>query len=1021
MTRLALSKDRITLTFIALIVFAGLYAYFTLPQAEDPGFTVRVAMVTTRFPGAGPQRVESLVTDEIERKVQELPELDFVSSESRAGISIVRVNIKQQYADMDPIWDDLRRKIDQVRDELPDGVVGPVVDTELADTFGILIGLTGEGFSDAELEDVAKEVRDELLLLEDAAKVEIHGIQPERIFIEYSDARLAELGLSAAQLRNILQEQNIIISGGSVKVGPERLILEPSGNFETIEDLRKTVVALPGRGDVLFLEDIVEVSRGTQDPPRQITRVSGEHGLVLGVSLRDGGSILELGERVAQVVERMESRYPIGISMTRLADQPGRVEDKVDEFVSNLLQAIGLVLLVMLVTLGPRTGVLVAALIPTAILMTLALMKVVGAGLNQVTLAALIIALGMLIDNAIVVSESIIVQARQGKSLTAAAIDSARELRVPLLIASLTTASAFLPFRLAKAEAGEYTGVLFTVVTIALLSSWLLSLTMTPLLCVRLMKVPRRKRDEGDTRVHRAYRRLLLGLLRHRVASLAGIALLFALAMVGFRALPNMFFPKADRAFLMARLTLPAGSDISATDDVVRRFERQLEAMREDPDDPDDQGVTSWASFVGSGEPRFILNVNAKKQNSAQAFLLINVTSYEAVGPAIRKLRAFAARSFPDVVASIDRSDLGPPVEKPIQVRILGPDPDRLFEYVDAVKARLRQIPGARNIMDDWGQRTKKLMVEIDQPRARRAGVSSADVAISLQTLLDGLPTTEFRQAEETIPIVLRSVEADRNDIGKLESLNVFSQATGRSVPLLQVADVEVAWEPSKIFRRNRVRTATVSADIAPGLTPSEVDRPLYEWLERASQSWAPGYSFQRGGEIEESGKSQRAIAVQIPLAVGIIVLLLIGQFNSLRRGLIVMLTIPLGLIGVVGGLLLLGSYFGFMTLLGIVSLSGILINNAIVLVDRIDIERRDNGREPPQAIVEAAQRRLRPILMTTATTVLGLLPLYLGGGPMWEPMAIAIMFGLVFATVLTLGVVPILYSLLFRVSFRSL
>jgi multidrug efflux pump subunit AcrB len=359
-------------------------------------------------------------------------------------------------------------------------------------------------------------------------------------------------------------------------------------------------------------------------------------------------------------------------------------------------------------------------------------------------------------------------------------------------------------------------------------------------------------------------------------------------------------------------------------------------------------------------------------------------------------------------------------VEKPVQVRILGPDPARLFEYVDQVKKKLRDVPGSRNVMDDWGQRTKKLRIDIDQPRARRAGVSSADVAISLQTLLDGLPTTEFRQEEETIPIVLRSVEADRSDIGKLESLNVFSQATGSSVPLLQVADAEVEWEPSKIFRRNRVRTATVSADIAPGLTPSEVETPLYEWLERASTDWAPGYSFQRGGEIEESSKSQRAIARQIPLASGIIVLLLIGQFNSLRRGAIVMLTIPLGLIGVVGGLLLLRSYFGFMTLLGIVSLSGILINNAIVLIDRIDLEQKENGHGPAQAIVEAAQRRLRPILMTTATTILGLVPLYVGGGPMWEPMAIAIIFGLLFATVLTLGVVPILYSLFFRVSFKE-
>jgi multidrug efflux pump subunit AcrB len=461
--------------------------------------------------------------------------------------------------------------------------------------------------------------------------------------------------------------------------------------------------------------------------------------------------------------------------------------------------------------------------------------------------------------------------------------------------------------------------------------------------------------------------------------------------------------------------------DITATDEMVTRFEQYLsDAHLVDPGQEGASGVVNYVSFVGGGEPRFILNANTKQQNPAYALVLINLTDYEAVERTLEDLKAFCAREFPDVLASITMSDMGPPVEKPIQVRISGRDADQVFAYADQVKAKLREIPGSRDITDNWGSRIKKLMVDIDQPRARRAGVSSQDVAVSLQTLLEGLNTTEFREERDTIPIVLRSVAADRQDIAKLESFNVYSQSSGRSVPLMQVADVRVEWESSRIFRRNRLKTVTVEAAVNEGLTASDVGAPLYAWLEETSRGWRAGYRFEQGGEVESSGEAQKAIADKLPLAGGIIVLLLIGQFNSFRRGAIVLLTIPLGMIGVVAGLLLLRSYFGFMTLLGIVSLAGIIINNAIVLIDRIGIEIDENGRSPQEAVIEAAQRRLRPILMTTATTIFGLVPLYLSGGPMWEPMAIAIMFGLAFATVLTLGLVPVLYSLFFGVTFEE-
>jgi multidrug efflux pump subunit AcrB len=424
-------------------------------------------------------------------------------------------------------------------------------------------------------------------------------------------------------------------------------------------------------------------------------------------------------------------------------------------------------------------------------------------------------------------------------------------------------------------------------------------------------------------------------------------------------------------------------------------------------------------AFVGGGEPRYILNFAIEQPNPAYAFLLVNTSSYPVVAETIARVEQFCRDRFPDVVAIVQPSDMGPPVEKPIQVRLSGDDPDRLFAFVDDVKDELRAIPGTRNIEDDWGRRTKKIVVEVNQPRARRAGVTSQDIAISLQSILSGIESTEFREGNDLIPVKLRSVAADRQDLGKLETLDVYSQTTGRAVPISQVAETRVVWEPSKILRRDRMKTVTVEANLVSGLTATEVNAELIPWLEEQSERWDIGYGYELGGEIESSVKSQQSIGAQVPIAVMVIVLLLVGQFNSLRKSLIILLTIPLGLIGVFYGLMIARSYFGFMTLLGIVSLAGIVINNAIVLLDRIRIEIDDNGLAPSAAIVEAAQRRLRPILLTTATTIGGLLPLWVGGGPMWSSMAIAIIFGLAFATVLTLGVVPVLYSLFYRVSFR--
>jgi multidrug efflux pump subunit AcrB len=1022
LTRSALEKNRVTLVALLVIVLAGLFHFSTLPRAEDPGFVVRVAQVLTYFPGASPERVEQLVTDKLEKVIQEIPQIDFIESESKPGVSVIWVNILERHKEMRPIWDDLRRKVARATGELPDEVVGPFVNDEFGDIFGIVVAISGEDFSYAELKQIADDCRNELLLSPHIAKVTIQGIQQERIFVEYQNARLAELGLSPFQLKGILEARNIIIPGGEIFTDREQIVLEPTGNFDSVSDLKRTVITLPGRDEVVYLEDIVDIRRGYIDPPTSRVHYKGKPSLTLALNLREGGDMLALGEEVKLSLEHFRQAYPIGVDFDIVAFQPEHVKRKVDEFVTNLLQAMVIVLAVMLVFLGLRTGLAVSSLIPMAMIMALLVMGLLGIGIDQMSLAAMIIALGMLVDNAIVMSESIMVLMREGKSAVEAAIASARELKIPLLTSSLTTAAAFLPIYLAKSSTGEYTAPLFKVVTITLLCSWILSLTMTPLFCVYLIRVkPSSGKGDYNNAFYRRYRGLLLLMLRNRLLTLAMLILVFVVAMASFRFVPKMFFPPHNKPIFSAELRLPVGTPLKRMEAVVQQIENfMLTEMMADPKQ-DREGLVNWVSYIGSGAPRYMLPYSPEAPSPEYTYMLINGTSLDYnLAEMIPRLEAYCLNNFPDLTPKIRPLILGPPIDNPVEVRLSGKDTDRLFDLAQQTKEQLAEIPGSRNITDNWGARTKKLVVQINQPRALRAGLTSRDIAVSLQTILSGIQTTEYREEDELIPVTLRSVAADRKDIGKLESHNIYVQRTGQSVPLKQVADIELAWQPGKIMRRNRVRTVTVQANIDRGANAIAIGQQIDGWLKEQSGSWPFGDKYQLGGEIETSGKANTSIAVNLPLTALLVLLLLVGQFNSLRRPLIILLTIPLGMIGVTFGLLVTGSYFGFMTLLGIIALSGIVINNAIVLIDRINIEIDQYGQDPATAILESAQRRLRPILLTTATTMGGLLPLWLSGGPMWEPMAISIIFGLLFATILTLGLVPVLYSLFFRVNFRD-
>ena len=1020
LTRFAIANNRVTAVLLAAVLVAGYSAYATMEQAMDPGFTIRTAQIVTRFPGAGPDRVEELVTDKIETAIQELPELDFVTSTSKTGISIVSANIRNEFTAMRPIWDNLRRKVNQAARNLPEGANAPEINDEFGDVYGTIVAITGDGFNYREMKDFAKQFRDSLLRLDNVGKVEIRGIQEERVFIEYNDARLAELDLSVSQVGRILQSRNILISGGSLLAGDERLELEPSGSFNTVEELRRTVISAPNRPDLLYLEDIAAITRGYIDPPSAKVRANGRPALALAVSLRHGGNVVTLGEEVKSLLARVRNQYPVGIDLEIVAFEPERVAKKVNEFADNVLQAVVIVLVSMLVMLGLRTGLVVASLVPSAMLMSLMIMQWMGLGLNQMSLAALIIALGMLVDNAIVMSESIMVSMSEGASPVEAAVNSAKELRIPLLTASLTTSAAFLPIYLAEGTMGEYTGVLFVVVTIALLCSWLLALTVVPLLCARFLQVkPVAGGDAFDTRFYRIYRSVLFALLRFPPVSCALALAIFLLAMQGFGSIPSLFFPPDDTPMMTAKLEAPLGTSIEKTERLVADLDEFVasELLRTE-DRPD--GVVNWSSYVGQGAPRFTLSYAPPPSSPEYAYLLFNLTSSDVIPDFSRRIEQFCAERYPSVIPTVGPLALGSVIANPVEVRISGPDRGRVFSLVDSVKARMQSIEGTKNINDDWGRQIKKLTVVIDEPRARRSGITHQDVAMSLQSVLNGHQATEYREGTELIPVTIRSIAANRQDVSKLESLNVYSQNQGTAVPLMQVADLAIEWQPAKLLRRDRLTAVTVSSELGAGVTAPAITTPLAAWLEKEQASWPPGYFYELGGELEESAKSQKAISDKLPYAGLFIVILLVAQFNSVRRPLIIVMTIPLALVGVVIGLLAAKSYFGFMTLLGLISLAGIVINNAIVLLDRIAIEINDNGREPPHAIIEAAQRRLRPILLTTVTTVGGLLPLWLGGGPMWESMAIAIIFGLIFATLLTLGVVPVLYALFFRVSFKG-
>ncbi|WP_223789293.1 efflux RND transporter permease subunit [Marinicella meishanensis] len=1026
LAQLAIEKNRITLLVLFSIIMMGMAIYSTLSRDSMPPYTVRVASVVSSFPGASPERVEQLVTDKIEQVAQELPELKEVSSTSRTGLSVVSVSLKDEVnaKDLQAVWDRLRRKLENI-EGLPEGVDPDLNDDGVGDVYGIVVGLTSDGFSYAQMKEYADDIRDDLIKIPEAAKVELGGLQEERVFVEFNNAKLNEYGLTANMLKNFIAATNIVSSGGQINLGDERVILEPTGNFNDVADIRDLLIPVGEGGTQLIqLGDIAQVSQSYIDPPVQIVSFNGQRAVTLHVNLKANANVIDLGVQVDATIRHWQTQLPIGLELSRVSSMDHYIDVKIDDFVVNLIQAISIVLLVMLLFLGIRTGLIIASLIPIVTIMTLMLMGVMNIGLNQVTLAALIMALGMLVDNAIVVAETIMVKIENGKQAKSAAVEACSELFLPLLISTLTTSAAFLAFYMSPTTMGDIVGPIFVVISIALLSSWIIALTVITLFCYLFLKIDANQPqvswvDRIILRLKGLYKSVILVALNHKVTVVVVVFVLFIGALNGFRYIQFLFFPDSDRNMITVDVNLAAGTKIESTAAIVNAIEAYI-ADELLVTESRTTGIVDWSSYIGKGPESYDLGYAQEEADSSYAHILINTSTFEVNNVMIAALDDFSFDAFPDAEVKVGVL-AGGGGGLPIEIKVSGDDPDQLAIIAESIKLQLSKIAGTKNVKDDWGPKSKKFLIDIDQNRAQAAGVTSQDIATSLKTVLDGFKTGEYREDNKTIPIIMRSDVNQQQSLASLETLNVYAQSSGRSVPLLQVAQIIPQWQYSKIKRLDLERTINITSKLTASGNASAITAEITPWLEQQQNDvWSEGYVFKLGGDAEQTAESMGSVISYLPLSGFIIVLLLMIQFNSFRHVGMVLLTIPLGIIGVTVGLLIFQEPFGFMPFLGVISLAGIVINNAIVLLDRIGIEQKEAGRTVNDAIVVACLQRFRPILLATFTTVLGLIPLYLSGGEMWEGMAVSIMVGLLFGTLITLIFIPVLYSLMYRLSFAG-
>ncbi|WP_198376767.1 efflux RND transporter permease subunit [Neoroseomonas rubea] len=997
----AISRRSLVVYFMIVALVAGSFAFVKLGRNEDPAFTFRTMVVSAVWPGATIEETLLQVTERLERTLQETPNLDRLRSYTVPGQTTIFVDLKGTTPPtvVPDMWYQVRRRVADMRHTMPQGVLGPFFNDDFGDTFGIIYGFTADGFSQRELRDFVEAARSRLLLVPDVSKVEILGAQDERIFIEFSLERLAGLGLNYPALVSALQTQNLVRPAGVVETGQERLLLRVSGAFENEQDILNVNFVLGPR--VFRLGDIAEVRRGFADPPQPMFRVNGQEAIGLAVAMREAGDILALGRNIKAEMDRIRASLPVGIEPILVADQSVTVDEAIGDFMESLWQAILIIMAASFIALGIRPGAVVALSIPLTLAIVFPLMSLVGIDLQRISLGALIIALTLLVDDAMTTIDAMIRRLGAGDSKEAAATFAYRTLASSMLTGTLVTIAGFVPIGFARSSAGEYTFSIFAVVAIALIVSWFVAVIFAPLLGMAMLKRPAQAESSEPGAVLRAYTRFLTFAMRARWLTIGFTVAMFAVAVFAMQFVPRQFFPSSDRTELLVEVTLPQNASIFASEEASRRLDA---ALAQDPD------VARWSTYVGRGAIRFYLPLNV--QLALPFFSQAVVVAKDLPGRERlqRRLEAMLAEEFPAAVARVYPLELGPPVGWPLQYRVNGPDIERVREIAQDVAKLLADTPGARHVHFDWMEPARQLRLVVDQDEARRLGLSSAQVAATLNAAVTGTTVTQVRDDIYLINVVARATAEQRLSLETLRSIQVPLPG-GRTVPLAQLARFEHAQEYPLVWRRDRVPTLTVRADVNPGVLPDSAVASLAPRIAALNATLERPYRVDLGGIAEESAYSQASVMAVVPVMLALMLTLLMWQLGSFRRLFLVLALLPLGIIGVVLALLVFNRPLGFVAILGILSLLGMIAKNAVILIMQIESDRAE-GKEVWDAVIAAASSRLRPMMLTAISTVLGLIPI--APTVFWGPMAFAIMGGLAVATLLTLVFLPTLYVTVF-------
>lgn len=1017
-TQLAFTYRKSVFLIMAVLLVNGFFAYFTLPAQEDPTITIREAIVSTSFPGMAPDRIEQLITKKLEEEIRKIPEVKEIKSSSSTGVSIIHVKVYDRYFNLDDIWQNLRNKAASAHNKMPSGTHAPFVNDEFGDVSVITLALTADGFDLGEMHDISQHIRDTLYGVEGTKKIEILGRQEERIFLEASNAKLAQLGISPQSLIAELQKQNIVRSGGQVNTGAVSFIVEPSGNFTSLNEIGETYITIPNSKDFIALKDVVTLRRDFIDPPNKTAYLNGEPAIFFAISMLPEGNLLEYAPRVIDKVNAIEASLPIGYNINVATFQADQVTKTINGVSVNVLQTLAIVLVVVILFLGLRTGLIVGAIVPFVMLTTLSIMQFSDMKLERMSLATLIISLGLLVDNGIVIAEDFKRRLEDGADRYNAMLQGSKELAIPLLSSSVTTILFFLPLMLAEHVAGEYTRSISLVILITLLTSWILALCVTPLLCYFFITLPKGKatnngklavRSSEPGKFYQYYETFLHWLLKHKTLFMMIMLALFIGAIISMKFVAKQFFPDSDRTQILVNIDLPNGTSAKETNRQMNDIFLWIK------DDKRFEFIESYSAYVGFSGPRFVMSLNPEDPAQNKGFMVLNVKEGTDISATVLALDRQIEHDFPNVSARVKKMFLGPSDSSTIKIQVKGPDKEVIYKKAQEVMAVLHNVPNTLDVRTNWENLITKVDVQIDQHRAKRSGLTSDEIAQALEAYFSGSQVTEFREEDNIIPVVLRAEEAERASLDRLRTLNIYSNKTGQTVPLFQVANLAPYNQFSIIHHEDLFRTISIQARNTD-MAAEDLKILIDEKIQALAADLPLNHIIEYDGVIKESKAAQKALGASMPIVLGLILILLVAQFNSFRKTAVITLTIPLSFIGAVLGLFVMQAPFGFMVTLGLYSLAGIIINNAIVLIDRIKIETA-SGKSEYQAVVDACLTRLRPIAMTTITTVMGLLPLIIGKDPLFYGMANVIAFGLGIGTILTLAVVPALYCGFYKIS----